>query len=422
MAKGAARAGLWRFLGRLFGRARRGSAAPSPPPGDDAPPVADAAAALAGRLLAIPVEGRLLLARDPAAPAELDLLLAADAEADVRAELALRIGRLVPDLGADGREELRARVADVLERLARDQLPRVRRLVAEAIRDSGAVPEHLVRLLAADAELNVAGPILEYSPLLSDHDLLEILATTRIEGAAAAIARRRVLNEPVADAIVARFEVPAVAALLGNPGARLGPEAVDEIVDRLARDLDNALEDLHAPLVLRPELSVRAATRLAGMVAASLVDDLVARHGIDPEAARRLHAEVRQSLADARTEDAEARAHAEAEAARTAFFDGRLDEAALVDAVERGRRDFAIAALALRARLPRQTVSRILDTRVGKPIVALSWKAGLSMRTAGRLQAVIGRVPHGHRVRARDGIRYPLDEREMRWLLDYFTD
>src|SRR5207253_3556995 len=58
---------------------------------------------------------------------------------------------------------------------------------------------------------------LEYSPLLSDHDLLEIIASARAQSALAAVARRRGVSERVSEVIVASLDVEAVAALLANP-------------------------------------------------------------------------------------------------------------------------------------------------------------------------------------------------------------
>jgi len=79
----------------------------------------------------------------------------------------------------------------------------VRQIVAEEIKACPNVPKRLAVSLAHDVEETVCGPVLEYSPLLSDEDLLEIVATTRVQGALEAIARRRSIDGSLADAIVA---------------------------------------------------------------------------------------------------------------------------------------------------------------------------------------------------------------------------
>src|SRR5260221_555852 len=75
----------------------------------------------------------------------------------------------------------------------------------------------------------VAAPIAEYSPLLSDDDLLEIIKGGVVIDA---VARRAAVSERVADAVVASSNLPAVAALLANTNAQLREETLDAIIDQ----------------------------------------------------------------------------------------------------------------------------------------------------------------------------------------------
>jgi uncharacterized protein (DUF2336 family) len=362
------------------------------------------------------------IAANPSTPVQADRLLADDGDEEVRVALARKIARLVPDLAGEEQAKLRERALDVLEVLARDQLPRVRQIVAEEIKSASNVPHALVRRLAQDLELIVAAPVLEYSPLLSDQDLLEIIATTKVAGAVAAIARRNPVTEPVSDAVVASFDVPAIAALLANPRAQIREATLDDVIERISRDVDDATEELHAPLVLRPELSIRAMRRIAGFVAASLVNVLIERHAIDDETARELKSNVRRRVQDEvpLKADDTANAQAQAEAARAAHKRGKLDEAAVSDAIDDGRREFVVVALALLSKKPVATARQVLASRAGKSVTALAWKAGLSMRTALKLQSHVAKVPHTQRVNARNGVHYPMTADEMEWHLDYF--
>ena len=65
----------------------------------------------------------------------------------------------------------------------------------------------------------MAAPILEYSPMLSDADLMEVIAAARAEEVLAAIARRKPVSPAVSDAIVSSLDIPAIAAA-GSPGIR----------------------------------------------------------------------------------------------------------------------------------------------------------------------------------------------------------
>ena len=167
------------------------------------------------------------IASNPATPAKADRILADDVDPAVRSELARKIGRLLPDLLASERERVCELTLQTLQRLANDQLPRARTILAEEIRALDCVPTEIILRLAHDAEEKVCAPILEYSPLLSDNDLLEIIATARAQNALAAIAKRRGVSESVSDAIVASLDIPAVAALLTNPNAHVREDTLE---------------------------------------------------------------------------------------------------------------------------------------------------------------------------------------------------
>ncbi|MFX5252870.1 DUF2336 domain-containing protein, partial [Acinetobacter baumannii] len=81
------------------------------------------------------------------------------------------------------------------------------------------------------------------------------------------------LSYNVSDAVVATLDGPAVATLLANKSAQVREETLDTIIEHAA-----SMENWHKPLVMRAELSLRAMRRIAGFVAASLIDELVDRH------------------------------------------------------------------------------------------------------------------------------------------------
>ena len=100
--------------------------------------------------------------------------------------------------------------------------------------------------------------------------------------------------------------------------------------------------------------------------------------------------------------------------------EGKLDESYVARAAEAGRREAVIAALSLRANVSRDIVARIFQSRSAKPVVSLVWRAGLGMRAAFKIQNFILRLPARELLPARDGVRFPLSEEEMRWHLGYF--
>jgi uncharacterized protein (DUF2336 family) len=357
---------------------------------------------------------RRAVAANPATPAKADRLLADDVDPLVRAELARKIGRLLPDLLASERERVCELTLETLQKLADDQVPRVRAILAEEIAGLDCVPRDVALKLAHDADATVCVPILEYSPLLSDADLLEVIATARAQDALAAVARRRGVSEDVSDAIVASLDIPAVAALLANPNARVRAEALEKIIDHA-----ETIEQWHGPLAMRTDLSLRALRRIAGFVGAAILEQLCERHGLDDETQAHLNRCLRQRL---ERDDEKSRTAADALRVEIlkVYEKGELTEAYVENAVLGGQRDVTFECLAVLTPATRQTIEKIFVSRNAKAITALCWQAGLSMRVAFKVQTLIAKLHADEILPARAGVAYPLTEAEMQWHLSYF--
>lgn len=356
------------------------------------------------------------LAINPATPARANLILATDDDIEVRMELARKICRLLPDITDQQAVALLQRTIEVLEILARDQTAAVRAIVAEALKDSLDVPKSIVMTLARDVEEIVACPILEYSPLLSDNDLLEIMASGIAAGGLQGIARRQNIGEEVSDVLVAQLEMPVMSALLANPSAKIREETLDRIIDQA-----ETVEALHEPLVMRLNLSLRAMRRIAGFVAFSLVETLARRHNLPEQAEKQLKAIVRGRIDETREFDKTPKAKGRA-AAEKLYADAKLDEDAVSEAVEARDQEFVTAALALLADFSHEKVSAMLSSRSGKIATSLCWRAGLGMRLAYKIQTMIAFVPGKDLVNARNGFDYPYSPGEMEWQLSFYEN
>jgi uncharacterized protein (DUF2336 family) len=359
---------------------------------------------------------RQLVAANIDAPPSANANLAQDDVEAVRAELARKIARLAPQLTAPEHESLARSAVEVMETLAADAAVAVRAILACELKHAHAVPPGIIRKLAQDLEEAVAGPILEYSPLLSDDDLLEIVAGARAQGALSAIARRNMLSSPVADAVVETFDVPAICALVMNGSARLRQETLDGIAERAAEHVP-----WHRPLAMRPGLSVRAVRRLAEFVSANLLEVLERRSGLDPQTKTYLRTRLKERMsADAAAlslvkDEAKAAARVLEAHAR-----GRLDQAFVMDLVEDGARVCLIQALALKSATPPAVVEKILASRNGKAIAAVVWKAGFNARLALKVQTLIAHVPGAQTILPRHGDAFPLSPEDMTWQLEFF--
>jgi uncharacterized protein (DUF2336 family) len=360
---------------------------------------------------------RAAVAANPGTSAVTNRLLADDVSEDVRAELAGKIARLMPGLSERESSHIYALTIETLECLARDAAVRVRVILADSIKAMDCIPHDVVMTLARDLDTVVAAPILEYSPLLSSADLMEIIACGQVSEALAAIARRRTVDGDVSAQLVQTLDVSAVAALLVNPNAEIRKETMDLIIDQA--------EEIGAwqmPLALRADLSARAIRRIAGLVGSSIIERLAARNDLSDATRSRLNRELRARLVEERdiTESGGERRNP-ADIVAEARADGRLDDWFVEQAAQRGQREVVVHALAALAQVDPAIVRKIFGTGHAKPVVSLVWHAHLSMRVAFKIQTFLLKMPSHEVLPARAGIGFPLPRDEMRWHLSYFN-
>ena len=359
---------------------------------------------------------RQAVAANPATPATANRMLADDEEEAVRAELAVKIARLMPGLEQRESQHVVELTIETLECLARDSAVKVRAILADEIKHLDCVPHAVVLSLAYNLETVVAAPILEYSPLLSDADLIEIIACGQVQEKLSAIAQRKPLSENVSEVLVGSLDVPGIAALLVNPDARIRQQTLERVVEQ-AEEIDA----WHMPLALRADLSARAIRRIAGFVGAGLIELLAQRSGLDKQTQAHLNKRLRTRLEQTSAGTDVLSAEAAARHVAAAQANGELDDAFLDDAVFAGRRETVVYALSALARVPDATVRKILSCGHAKPLVALAWRAKVSMRVAFKIQGLIMKLPSRELLPARNGEHFPLTPDEMRWHLGYFN-
>jgi uncharacterized protein (DUF2336 family) len=356
---------------------------------------------------------RAAVAANVAAPPAVNRFLADDDDENVRVELAVKIARLMPGLSPEEGARIFALTVETLEYLANDSAVRVRAALSEEIKHLTNIPRNVVLALAGDLEKIVAAPVLEYSPLLSDADLVEIIACGQVREVLTAVASRRPLSEKVSDSLVQSMDVPAVAALLVNPDARIRKATLERVVKEAEE-----IESWQLALALRADLSARAIRRIAGFVGAQIIERLAARNDLSETTRQHLNRQLRIRL-DEKTSTAEQKVMA-AESVAKARAAGELNANFVEDAALGGQRECVALALAELTRVPVANVRRILACGRDKPLVALAWHAGLSMRITFKLQTFVMKLPAHELLAARGGLNYPMTPEEMSWQLSCF--
>ncbi|KQW77163.1 hypothetical protein ASC89_18350 [Devosia sp. Root413D1] len=131
-------------------------------------------------------------------------------------------------------DEQVAQYDEVLCQLAELVESEARAHVAKLLAPLDRAPGNVVVKLAND-EIEVAQPLLEFSNVLSDDDLIEIIAN-QTEEHRVAIAGRTQVPERVGEAIVEHGETASVIKLVRNTNAEIGQQALERLAERAASD------------------------------------------------------------------------------------------------------------------------------------------------------------------------------------------
>ena len=96
-------------------------------------------------------------------------------------------------------------------------------------------PPALVRQLAHDNDISVAGPVLEQSERLDEDDLIDI-AETKSQAHLQAISGRKGIGEAITDVLVRRGDQDVARSVAENASARLSNDAFSALVNRAEKD------------------------------------------------------------------------------------------------------------------------------------------------------------------------------------------
>jgi len=362
-------------------------------------------------------EVRRLIALNPTTPRQADLLLARDVDTSVRCDLTEKIAQLAPDASATERSKIQDLTYDALSVLSRDQVTSVRQILSEALKDVVDAPGDIIRLLAKDMEVVVSGPVLQFSPVLTDEDLIEIISSRHSDAALNAISKRQSISESVSNAVIKTNEESAIADLLSNPTAQIREDTLDMLADR-AQDVLT----WHAPLSRRPKLSLHAAKRMAHYLADNLLKTMQERKDLPDDVISSLKEEVKKRIDgvdDPKDEEIEIDP---IEEVRALHKDKKLNEELLCQWVDESNWIFVTSGLAVLSELRRVTVKKIVASQSGKGLMALTWKAGLSPQMGETIQFKVAKMPIPNILKMTEKNEFPLDDQELSWHLELFDD
>jgi uncharacterized protein (DUF2336 family) len=118
---------------------------------------------------------------------------------------------------------------DIIRLLAKDVEIRIRRTLSENLKANPKLP-HDVALVLAHDDADVSLPLLEFSKVLTDGDLIEIIRSARQVSKLLAITRRAEVTEPISSALIHTRNEKVVMSLFANKSAKISEESLNIVV------------------------------------------------------------------------------------------------------------------------------------------------------------------------------------------------
>lgn len=265
-----------------------------------------------------------------------------DPNADNRAAAAAKVATTFG--GAALSESERKIAEDIFRVMLRDASVRVRAALSESLKENPEVPHDVAASLAKDVD-EVAMPMVEFSSVLSDQDLIEIIRT-KGEDMQKAVAGRAGVSEGVADALADTGNEEVVATLVGNETAHINEATYSKVLDKFADS-----DAVTAPLAQRGELPIAVAERLVTLVSEQLRDHIMMNHEVTPSMAADLLLESREKATVSLLSGSEKSATVQ-ELVDQLFDNGRLTPTLMLRALCMGDTTFFEVALAKKVGIP----------------------------------------------------------------------
>jgi len=203
------------------------------------------------------------------------------------------VQRLLDDPSVDNRFETAQKVAsgfndgqltdeerriaqDIFLVMVRDAEVRVREALSANLKDCPFLSHDIARSLAQDVD-SVSLPILQFSGVLTDEDLVEIV---REHGPSKqkAVAKRATVSETVSEALVESGDEDVVITLVANQGAKIPEPSLEKVLDKFGES--QAVSDTMAG---RGKLPMGVAERLVTMVSDKMRDHITQNTELAPD-------------------------------------------------------------------------------------------------------------------------------------------
>jgi len=191
--------------------------------------------------------------------------LLSDPSGGARAETAAKIA-VDFSVGVLGERE-REMAEEIFRLMVKDAEIRVREALAQNLKENPSVPHDVAVSLARDVE-SVSIPVLRFSEVLTDEDLVEIIQSQDVDKQKA-IASRPSVSEAVSDVLVGTSNEDVVSTLVSNQGAEISEGSLEKVISEMGES-----DAVQKAMAVRPHLPLTVSERLLNIVSQHMQSEL----------------------------------------------------------------------------------------------------------------------------------------------------
>lgn len=301
-----------------------------------------------------------------------------EARAETTSKIAAQYDRRYPRMTPAERKI----AEEIFRQLIKDAEVRVREALAANLKTTPDLPHDLALSLARDVD-EVALPVLKFSEVLTDEDLIDIVRGENAGAKQVMIAQRATVSDVVADALIDTGNETAVARLVANEGANLTEDALDRVISDY-EDSDVVSDSLSR----RPNLPPGISEQLVSAMTEKLQGYLVSEHNLSPDAASNLILQTRERATVSLLSEGSSESDLE-ELVYQLHVNGRLTTSLIVRALCCGDLPFFEAAMSRLANVPLKNARTLIHDDGDLGLRSIYEKAKMPSRLLNAVSAAV---------------------------------
>jgi uncharacterized protein (DUF2336 family) len=274
---------------------------------------------------------------------------------------------------------------EILRLLAKDTETRIRMILAENLKTNARMPHDIALTLAEDIE-EVSTPILEFSKVLTEDDLMAVIKSTEEIRRLLAIASREHVTENISMALIEKEQEAVTHRIIKNKGAEIPKQGYEKIIDDFSTN-----EKMMETLVHFGKLPISISERLIDMVSDSLKKELELKYHLSTQDIDDIVLDTKEDSLLEMLASEKGTLEAQ-ELVKQLERSHKLTNSIVLRALCRGHLDFFEAGIAKLAGIPATNAHQLLRSGANKAFEALYKKAGIPDNTGHAMFQVLALV------------------------------